>query len=156
VFLYISPALEYANRSYMDEINQAYDYATQFNFAFYGLTASGKDAIEDWRYEYESRFDFCAADDRLLRSMTRSNPGLMLLKNGVVVRKWAFRDIPDFNRLDRPLSASRLGGQQSRQGIRVLGLMILVFAFPLIYFHQLHTGKLAKWTHKRVTNNETV
>ena len=156
VFLFISPALEYANRSYVDEINQAFRYATQFNFAFYGLTASGKEAIEDWRYEYESLFDFCTADDRLLRSMTRSNPGLMLLKNGVVVRKWAFRDIPDFNQLDRPLSASRLGKQASRPDFRTLGLLILVFAFPLIYFHQLHSGKLAKWTHTRVTNKETV
>jgi hypothetical protein len=78
------------------------------------------------------------------------------LKNGVVVRKWAFRDIPDFNQLDRPLSASRLGKQASRPDLRTLGLLILVFAFPLIYFHQLHTGKLAKWTHTRVTNKETV
>lgn len=156
VFLYVSPTLEYANRSHVDEINQAYQYASQHNFAFYGLTASGKEAIDEWVYEYESSFDFCAADDKLLKTMIRSNPGLLLLKDGMVIRKWAFRDIPDFAQLDRPLSASRLGNPHTSTWLRVLGLLVLVFAFPLMYFHQLHTGKVAKWTHKRVTNNETV
>lgn len=156
VFLYVSPTLEYANRSYVDEINRAHQYATQKGYPFYGLTSSGKEAIEEWRYEYESPFDFCAADDNLLKTMIRSNPGLLLLKHGVVVRKWSFREIPDFNRLDRPLSASRLGQPHTRRWFRVLYLIILVYAFPLMYFHQLHTGKLARWTHKRVTTNETV
>jgi hypothetical protein len=34
--------------------------------------------------------------------MIRSNPGLMLLKDGVVVDKWAWRDIPDFSDLHLP------------------------------------------------------
>jgi len=156
VFLYVSPTLEFANRSYVDEINNAYQYAAKNAYAFYGLTGSGKEAIDEWRYEYESPFDFCAADDKLLKTMIRSNPGLLLLKHGVVIRKWAFMDIPDFNRLDRQLGASRLGQPHPRRWFRVLCLIILVFAFPLMYFHQLHTGKLALWTHKRVNTHETV
>lgn len=156
VFLLISSNLDFANRSYMDEINRTYQYADQSRYTFYGLTASGKETIDDWQYEYDTEFDVCAADDKLLLSMMRSNPGLMLLKDGVVIKKWAFRDIPNFNRLDRPLNESRLGKLVSESDWRRLALLILVFAFPLIYFHQLHSGKLAGWTHKRITNKETV
>jgi uncharacterized membrane protein YphA (DoxX/SURF4 family) len=36
------------------------------------------------------------ADDIELKTMVRSNPGLMLLHNGVVVKKWHYNDFPDF------------------------------------------------------------
>ncbi len=43
------------------------------------------------------KLDFYLADDILLKTMVRSNPGMMLLKEGVVIHKWHYRDIPDFN-----------------------------------------------------------
>jgi len=41
--------------------------------------------------------DFYIADDILLKTMVRSNPGIMLLKGGVIIRKWHWRDLPDFD-----------------------------------------------------------
>jgi hypothetical protein len=33
----------------------------------------------------------------ILKTMVRSNPGLILMKDGVVIEKWAFRDFPEWN-----------------------------------------------------------
>jgi hypothetical protein len=148
VFLYVADRLETADRRRVPDANAAYVYADRFGYRFFGLTASDPATIEEWRYEYDTPFDFCTVDDRLLTTMTRSNPGLILIKNGVVVRKWAFRDIPDFASLDKPLSESSLGRLRHRSLFRVLGVSLLVFLFPLLYFHQLHTGRLARLKHK--------
>ena len=39
------------------------------------------------------------ADDIVLKTMVRSNPGLMLLHNGVIVKKWHYRDFPDYEKI---------------------------------------------------------
>lgn len=39
------------------------------------------------------------ADGIPLKSMVRANPGLLLLKNGVVIDKWHFNNLPSYNEL---------------------------------------------------------
>ncbi|MNF10271.1 hypothetical protein D3C80_2111600 [compost metagenome] len=39
------------------------------------------------------------ADAVPLKSMVRSNPGVMLLKNGVVINKWHYNTMPTFDKL---------------------------------------------------------
>jgi len=57
-------------------------------------------------------YPVCFADDIILKTMVRSNPGLMLLHNGVVVKKWHYRDFPDFGDVSsRYLRHSNIKGQ---------------------------------------------
>ncbi|OPZ95785.1 MAG: hypothetical protein BWY72_01963 [Bacteroidetes bacterium ADurb.Bin416] len=156
VFLYVADKLETADRRRVPDAREAYAYAHTYGYAFYGLTASDQTTIDEWRYEYDTPFEFCTADDRLLTTMTRSNPGLILIKNGVVLRKWAYRDIPEFASLDKPLYESSIGQPRHRSLFRVLGLSLLVFLFPLLYFHQLHTGRLARLEHHTLTSSTSV
>jgi hypothetical protein len=39
------------------------------------------------------------ADAVPLKSMVRSNPGLILLKDGIVIKKWPSSALPDYNQL---------------------------------------------------------
>jgi len=41
--------------------------------------------------------EFYLGDDTVLKSMIRANPGLILLKDGVVIRKWHYKDIPGYS-----------------------------------------------------------
>ncbi len=51
------------------------------------------------RQELNLDYDFLLADPVELKIMLRSNPGLLLLKNGVVVDKWSYRNFPAFENL---------------------------------------------------------
>ncbi len=58
---------------------------------FYILTSSGTTEVK----EYENGLLFCSADEITLKTMIRSNPGYMLLKNGTIAGKWSWANVPD-------------------------------------------------------------
>ena len=58
------------------------------------LTSSTEDVIDRHREVYAIDYDVYFADDIELKAMIRSNPGLLLLNNGVIVAKWHNNDFP--------------------------------------------------------------
>ncbi|MGQ9621762.1 MAG: BT_3928 family protein, partial [Bacteroidales bacterium] len=57
---------------------------------FYILTASSSEKIK----EYQNDFQFCLVDEITLKTMVRSNPGYIMLKNGTVTGKWSWANLP--------------------------------------------------------------
>ena len=49
---------------------------------------------EAYRTEQGADYPFYTTDPTELKIIVRSNPGIVLLKDGIVVDKWAWRDIP--------------------------------------------------------------
>lgn len=58
------------------------------------LTASQVADYENFRHEYQLAVPYFFADATVLKTMIRSNPGLILMNNGTVLGKWHFNDIP--------------------------------------------------------------
>jgi hypothetical protein len=154
VFVFVAPVLEKVHSKRLEKVFNAYRYAGHQGYAFYGLTASDADAIAEWNYEYDPGFEFNSADDRLLKTMIRSNPGLLLLKNGQVVRKWALRDIPDFQLFNKPLQQMVTGQLSKPAYLRVIGLLWLTFAIPFIFIHLMRTGRLERMRHLHLMANQ--
>lgn len=94
VFLLIAPNLAIANDEFIDPINAVFDYAQEYGLTFYGVTGSPEEEINRWIDYTGAEYPFLQADDVLLKTMIRSNPGLVLLRQGTVWAKWHFRDIP--------------------------------------------------------------
>jgi len=92
--LLISPHLEQADDTNFGEINQLHEYAQEHDIAFYCLTASTEKAIARWMELTGAEYPFCTTDETTLKTMIRSNPGLMLLRDGVVVGKWSHNRLP--------------------------------------------------------------
>lgn len=59
---------------------------------FYALTASGDDEVNAFVAKTGVTYPFCKTDPITLKTIIRSNPGLMLIKNGTITGKWHWRD----------------------------------------------------------------
>ncbi len=94
-FLLISPDLPDAIDANIHNINTIFDFSRDNNYSFYCLTSSSDADIDGWRNSTGAEYIFAKTDRTTLRTMMRANPGLILLKKGVVVGKWSSFDVPD-------------------------------------------------------------
>lgn len=58
-----------------------------------GLTSSPAEQIALWRDKTGAEYPFGLMDEITLKTMLRSNPGLMLIKNGTILNKWSDADL---------------------------------------------------------------
>lgn len=130
-FLLIAPHLEQASDAHLDQINEIYEYSEVFQYPFYCLTASGPQGINRWRDLTGAEYPFCQTDDIVLKTMIRSNPGLLLLKDGVVVRKWSHNRLPSMLTSD-PLDRLDIGQQPDDTVARRIIRLLLWFVLPLM------------------------
>ena len=130
-FLLVAHQLGLANESRIDLINELYDYCLEYGYAFYCLTSSSDEDILKWQEDTGAEYPFCLMDNTTLRTMVRSNPGLILLKKGTVLWKWSVVDIPDEYELAGPLEQLSMGEVDRKPLVnRLLGVFVW-FAFPL-------------------------
>lgn len=98
--LLIAPYLEKADDSVMGELLSLYDFSQEKGIGFYCLTSSGDEAIANWIEMTGAEYPFCHADAVVLKTMIRSNPGLMLLCDGKVMGKWPSTALPSPQDID--------------------------------------------------------
>ncbi|MEI7499485.1 MAG: BT_3928 family protein [Bacteroidota bacterium] len=95
-FILVAYDLKKSNREGFHKILPFYKKATRDGYSFICLTNSMPGEIKMFRMANGTAFDYFIADDVVLKTMVRSNPGLILLKNGIVMAKWSFRDFPTY------------------------------------------------------------
>ena len=61
---------------------------------FIALCSNGSEEMDEFRNEMQMPFSFFSGDEKMIKTIIRSNPGLMLVKNGVIIRKWHINDCP--------------------------------------------------------------
>ncbi|MDD2436784.1 MAG: DoxX family protein [Massilibacteroides sp.] len=134
VLLLISPKLEKANDQKVDEINSLFDYAHEHQIAFYCVTASTKREIQKWVDRTGAEYPFLMGDEVVLKTIIRSNPGLVLLKNATIFAKWHNNDIPHEERIPKVLSDYLSKDSiQPREEDRKIAVGLLAFAVPLLF-----------------------
>lgn len=134
VFLMIAYSLEDMRETYLSRFVDVNNYAVEHHYNFYCLTSSTKDQIIDWEDEYANNFKFCLTDERTLKTMMRSNPGLMLLKNGVIINKWTGSDAPSEGELTKPLDELSYGQMPDAdaESDTKLFVTVLILLIPLL------------------------
>ncbi|MEM9822106.1 MAG: hypothetical protein AAF985_13580, partial [Bacteroidota bacterium] len=85
---------------YVDQIKPLAAAAAQSGFKTYAVVGgAGAEMIGDFREELDLPFSFYEADDILLKTIIRSNPGVVLWKNGQIVDKWHISQLPSFEEI---------------------------------------------------------
>ena len=131
-FLLISPHLENADDSYFDRINLLYEYCQDNGYSFYCLTASTDRARSRWCDMTGAEYPFCTTDETTLKTMIRSNPGLMLLRQGTVIRKWSHNSLPKEQQLTQRLEDSELGRMPGDSVPGKIAQLLMWFVLPLM------------------------
>lgn len=154
-FLLVSPHLEQADDSRLDLINQVYEYADEYGYPFYCLTASSETFIRQWRDRTGAEYEFCSTDETTLKTIIRSNPGLVLLKNGVVARKWSHNSVPEEDELEEPLESSALGQSPVEPAGRRALNIVLWYVLPLMLLTLADRAwAWTKWVRKKKESNK--
>ncbi|MDD6027960.1 MAG: DoxX family protein [Bacteroidales bacterium] len=104
-FLLISPDLDKADDQNFGDIDQIYEFCQDNSIPFYCLTASTEKSQQHWQNITGAEYPFCMTDATTLKTMIRSNPGLMLLEKGVVRGKWSHNRLPETTELETMLKA---------------------------------------------------
>ena len=131
-FLLIAPHLEEADDSNFGEIDQIYEYAEERGYPFYCLTASSPKAIDQWRDITGAEYEFCNTDAITLKTIIRSNPGLLLLKDGTIIQKWSHNKLPKEEALNAPLNKLSIGKQKSTSKTIKIAEILLMFILPIV------------------------
>ena len=131
-FLLVAHQLGQANDGKIDLINELYDYCLENDYAFYCLTSSSDEDILKWQEYTGAEYPFCLMDNITLKTMVRSNPGLVLLKGGVVINKWSVADIPDEYQLIGRLEHLPLGKINKQSFVFQVFLVVVWFVLPLL------------------------
>lgn len=130
-FLLIAHRLGETDQGNIDIINDIYDYSVIHHYKFYCLTSSGKEEIAEWRYSTGADYSFLLGDDILLKTIVRSNPGLLLLKDGVIYNKWSNADMPTEYDLNKPLDQLAIGNIPDEDVLTTAKKVIMWFFIPL-------------------------
>ncbi len=130
-FLLVSADLRKADDSSMDLYDGLYDYCADHGYHLYGLTHKDSVAVSEWGYRTGAAYPFYYASEKELHALSRSNPTLLLLKDGRVLRKWSHWDFPDDEVLCGPLESLPEGKPDIIHKERRIGMVLLWLAVPL-------------------------
>jgi uncharacterized membrane protein YphA (DoxX/SURF4 family) len=81
-------------------INPIMEAAEKSGFKLMGLVAyDDPKKIEDFRFDTQSAYPFFTTDDLVIKTMMRSNPGLILMHDGKILGKWHINQLPTIKEL---------------------------------------------------------
>lgn len=130
-FLVVIPRIEVADDGVMDKLAELTDYCTDNGYGMFALTAGSDSQINYWRDITGAEYPFLVADEIVLKTMVRSNPGVILLDGSVVVNKWAASQIPDATMLTAPLEQLEWARKERSTYWERASIMMVWYLFPL-------------------------
>ena len=153
-FLLVAPHLENANDSQFDRLNSIYEYCLENGYQFYCLTASTHKGIGRWQDITGAEYPFCNTDETTLKTVIRSNPGLLLLNDGVIIRKWSHNTLPSDEELGARLEGSPLGRLPNDNAAEKILWILTWFVLPLVLLSIAdRLWAWSKWLRRKKKNN---
>lgn len=103
----VSASFDHTSKLGWEKINAMQKDAEKEGIFTYALVGEGRDEIEKFRHNNQTAFPFYTGDYKVCLTIARTNPNVVLLKEGVVIDKWAWRDLPSFEAIKKEHFADR-------------------------------------------------
>jgi len=103
IFLSIAYRMEKTEDEAYAKLNEFALAAADKGIPFLGLSASLPSVVAEKTEKLGLRFSIASMDETALKTIVRANPGIVLLKKGLIVKKWHYQDLPDFAELEGEL-----------------------------------------------------
>lgn len=135
VILLISPEWHSASQAQIHTINELYRHAQAYGYAFYSVSPSDAKQEAEWRYQTGAEYPNLFMDATTIRMITRANPAVVFLKDGVVIDKVPSSRLPMVDDVASFVSSRLEAGEYTRPlGSRwiALGLLALVIIYGVI------------------------
>lgn len=123
--------LDKADDSYWAEINELYMRSESTETNLFILTASSADNILKYQQEYALNMPIYGMDETALKTVIRSNPGVVVLKDGVIIDKFPASKILSLAKSENILSQSLSAHEKDKNKLILLSLC-LVFVGGLL------------------------
>ncbi|HNQ68022.1 MAG TPA: DoxX family protein [Bacteroidales bacterium] len=143
-FFLVMTNVEKAKIKHIAKINEIAEFCEKENYNFYCLTASGVDEITSFVKENNVKFNFYNTDPITLKTVVRSNPGLVLVKKGTILNKWSGINVPDVKELQRELTAYSITEHQNNKNNLITLIYILSLCLFMSMFHNLYVFLVKK------------
>ncbi|MFH0761203.1 MAG: BT_3928 family protein [Bacteroidota bacterium] len=92
-YLLVISSFKNTNKKSFEKVNRIAESAISQGYGFYALTSSLPEEYELFKEQVKASYPIYMMDETTLKTMIRSNPGLILIKKGTVVGKWHFRQL---------------------------------------------------------------
>ncbi len=135
-FLIVTYNLEKTQVENVERINQLVDFCAVNEYPVYGLTASTDEQIEKFKEKTGATYEFYATDEITLKTMIRANPGILLVKEGIIINKWNVNDLPVGQKLSENLLHQPISNYKKQADKYYIYTLILLSTLLIaIYLH---------------------
>jgi len=146
LFLIVAYDLNQTQTNHLSKIQNLYQFAQQHHYACYLLTGSTGYDVNDFIQKTGLHIPICTTDPTTLKTIIRSNPGVVLLYHGTVLNKWSNAALPQFS---VPLSSNPKDEMPKiPPSWKIAGLIVLYMLFFWIIRRWLTKG----FAHKKREN----
>jgi uncharacterized membrane protein YphA (DoxX/SURF4 family) len=126
-FIMVSMEIGSADEQALEFGNEMQAWCMANGHSFYFTCSSTDDEISRVSQELDLVYEFHTTDEITLKTIVRSNPGLLLLKDGTILGKWHYNDMPGLEDLEGGLLAYTVTASRKLSEKRSLGIFISVF-----------------------------
>ena len=101
-FFIIAYDLNTTDREAFNRINELFRDADEAGYSMIAITSSIPEKVDEFNASIAAvrPFEFFYSDDVVLKTIIRANPGLLLMKDGIILGKWHYNDIPEYSDIE--------------------------------------------------------
>lgn len=141
-FVIVSKAINKINKNHIKKAKELNTFSIENNINLVWLTSSSFDAIDKFKQQHEIYSNFYNGDETTIKTIIRSNPGLLLLKEGTIIEKWHFNDVPEIEELNKNLLSYILSEKENLRGRQFVVILVFLFFAIVLSFKQFLKQRL--------------